>query len=108
MSRTAILAAILPLLTLGGCESDTTHQNADKEVIALERSALDKWAQSNTDGYLEIAAEDVTWFDFTEGEQLRREGRLLVHERDKYGWANAVFEPARMSAEELERGVQET
>lgn len=41
-------------------------------------------------------------------EQLQREGRLLVHEREKYGWANAVFRPARMSAEELERGVQET
>ncbi|MBN2371567.1 MAG: radical SAM protein [Vicinamibacteria bacterium] len=41
-------------------------------------------------------------------EQLKREGRLLVHERDKYGWANAVFQPARMSAEELEKGVQET
>jgi len=37
-------------------------------------------------------------------DQLRKEGRLLVHERDKYGWANAVFEPARMSAEELESG----
>jgi radical SAM superfamily enzyme YgiQ (UPF0313 family) len=41
-------------------------------------------------------------------DQLREEGRLLVHEREKYGWANAVFRPARMSAEELERGVQET
>lgn len=41
-------------------------------------------------------------------DQLRREGRLLVHEREKYGWANAVFRPARMSAEELETGVQET
>ena len=41
-------------------------------------------------------------------EQLKGEGRLLVHEREKYGWANAVFRPARMSAEELEQGVQET
>ncbi len=41
-------------------------------------------------------------------EQLKGEGRLLVHEREKYGWANAVFRPARMSAEELEKGVQET
>ena len=41
-------------------------------------------------------------------EELKREGRLLVHEREKYGWANAVFEPARMSAEELETGVQAT
>jgi radical SAM superfamily enzyme YgiQ (UPF0313 family) len=41
-------------------------------------------------------------------EQLKREGRLLVQEREKYGWANAVFRPARMSAEELEQGVQRT
>ena len=41
-------------------------------------------------------------------DQLKREGRLLVHEREKYGWANAVFRPARMSAEELETGVQQT
>jgi radical SAM superfamily enzyme YgiQ (UPF0313 family) len=41
-------------------------------------------------------------------DQLEAEGRLLVHERDKYGWANAVFRPARMSAEELEQGVQQT
>lgn len=41
-------------------------------------------------------------------EQLKSEGRLLAHERDKYGWANAVFRPARMSAEELEQGVQQT
>jgi radical SAM superfamily enzyme YgiQ (UPF0313 family) len=41
-------------------------------------------------------------------DQLKSEGRLLAHEREKYGWANAVFEPARMSADELEAGVQET
>jgi len=41
-------------------------------------------------------------------DQLKGEGRLLYHEREKYGWANAVFKPARMTPEELERGVQET
>jgi radical SAM superfamily enzyme YgiQ (UPF0313 family) len=41
-------------------------------------------------------------------DQFKREGRLLPCERDKFGWANAVFRPARMTAAELERGVQET
>ena len=41
-------------------------------------------------------------------DQLKSEGRLLLQEREKYGWANAVFTPARMTARELEQGVQET
>ena len=74
MSSKVILAAMLPLLTLGGCDSSTIHTNADEEIIALERSALDKWAQGNALGYVDISADDVTWFDFAEGEQLRVEG----------------------------------
>jgi len=74
MSRTAILLTILPLLVIGGCNSDTPNKNADAEIIALERSALDKWSQSNTRGYVDICADDVTWFDFTPGKQLRIEG----------------------------------
>ncbi len=41
-------------------------------------------------------------------DQLKREGRLLLHDREKFGWANAVFRPARMTPDELERGVQAT
>lgn len=41
-------------------------------------------------------------------DQLKHEGRLLLHDREKFGWANAVFRPARMTPEELERGVQAT
>lgn len=74
MTRTAILAVILALVILGGCDSNTPRQNADQEIIALERSALDKWAQSNTSGFIDISADDVTWFDFNPGAQLRIEG----------------------------------
>jgi radical SAM superfamily enzyme YgiQ (UPF0313 family) len=41
-------------------------------------------------------------------DQLKGEGRLLLHEREKYGWANAVFQPAKMTPQELEQGVQQT
>ena len=74
MLRKVILAAMLPLLTLAACDSGTIHTNADEEIIALERSALDRWAQSDPMGYVDIGTDDVTWFDFEEGEQLRVEG----------------------------------
>ncbi len=41
-------------------------------------------------------------------DQLKGQGRLMLEDRDKYGWANAVFQPAKMTAQELEQGVQET
>ena len=78
MIRTAILVTILTLIVLGGCGSDTTHQNAGEEIIALERSALDKWAQGNAHGYIDISADDVTWFDFMPGAQPRIEGLEAV------------------------------
>lgn len=74
MLRRVLLAPMLSLLAFGGCTSEATHTNADEEIIALERSALDRWAQGNPMGFAEIGAGDVTWFDFAEGEQPRVEG----------------------------------
>ena len=63
MSRTAILALILPLVLFGGCNSGTRPRNAEQEIIALERSAADQWSRGNPLGYANNAADDVTWFD---------------------------------------------
>jgi len=41
-------------------------------------------------------------------DQLKQQGRLLAHDREKLGWATAVVQPARMTPKELERGVQTT
>jgi len=35
MSRTAILFTILPLLVIGGCNSDTPKKNADEKSLLL-------------------------------------------------------------------------
>ena len=32
-------------------------------VLALERAALDRWGKGDPDGYLEISAPEVTYFD---------------------------------------------
>jgi hypothetical protein len=38
-------------------------QNLLDEVVALERAALDRWGQGDPDGYLEINAADMSYFD---------------------------------------------
>lgn len=55
-------------------DSEMSEPKAYAEVVALERSALDKWSQCDTSGYIDISAEDVTWFDFSPGKQLRIDG----------------------------------
>jgi ketosteroid isomerase-like protein len=37
--------------------------NVAEHVISLERSALDRWIQADPDGYLELYADDATYFD---------------------------------------------
>ena len=45
----------------------TFSQTADADVaatiIALEKSALDKWNQGDPSGYLDLSGNDVTYFD---------------------------------------------
>jgi ketosteroid isomerase-like protein len=78
MVRTGILAAVVPLLVITGCHTNAPPQDATQEVIALECSALDRWSQGDPLGYLDIAADDVTWFDFTPGPELRSDGLEAV------------------------------
>jgi ketosteroid isomerase-like protein len=78
MLRSAIFTAILSVLFLSGCESNAPRLNAAQEVTTLERSALDKWAQGKPLGFVDIGADDVTWFDFNPGPQGRVEGLEAV------------------------------
>ncbi len=78
MTKTAFLTVLMALVIMGGCDRNTPDPNAGQEIIALERSALDKWAQSNTGGYIDISADEITWFDFQPGAQLRVEGLPAV------------------------------
>jgi len=73
MSRTGVLFAFSVLL-LGGCTSAPRHGNAEQEVIALERSALDKWSQGNPAGYAEACDADITYLDDI-GAQARINGQ---------------------------------
>ena len=41
----------------------TTEHDVAQAIIELERSALDRWAQGDPSGFLEISADDVVYFD---------------------------------------------
>ena len=47
--------------------SQTADADLSATIIALEKSALDRWNQGDPSGYLDLSADDVTYFDpFTE------------------------------------------
>ena len=43
--------------------SQTTNTSISETIIALEKGALEKWNQGDPDGYLNLSADDVTYFD---------------------------------------------
>ena len=57
---TTLLSAAF--LALGGCSAEPSTVQPDT-IIALERAALDRWGKGDPQGYLELYATDVTYFD---------------------------------------------
>jgi conserved hypothetical protein len=58
------ILATLALFACGfstSCSSGTN--NFDPDIIAMERNALDRWGKGDPQGYLEIYAPEVTYFD---------------------------------------------
>jgi len=49
---------------LSACEPGSPgQQEAEQAIVAQEHRALEQWAKGNPLGYLEIDADDVTYFD---------------------------------------------
>ena len=58
-----ILMALF-VLAFSGCQRRSAGQrDAEQAILAQERRALDRWAQGDPLGYLDIDADDVTYFD---------------------------------------------
>lgn len=49
------------MITLTGCSSGNT--DISKEIISLEKAALEKWNRGDIYGYLDLYAEDIVYFD---------------------------------------------
>lgn len=61
-----------------------TNDDVAKKLIAMERSALDRWRQGDPGGFLDIIAEDYTYFD-----------PELDKRVDGYDGIKAIYDPIR-------------
>jgi ketosteroid isomerase-like protein len=60
----AILAWLsLPALILAAADPGRAERFDPERIIAMERAALDRWGRGDPQGYLEIMAPGVTYFD---------------------------------------------
>ena len=50
--------------------AQNSAQAAPPDVVAMERAALDRWGKGDPQGYLEIMANEVTYFDPTQEERM--------------------------------------
>jgi ketosteroid isomerase-like protein len=69
---TIVVLAIMSV----SCQSaaqDSAAQDAPPDVVAMERAALDRWGKGDPQGYLEIMANEMTYFDPTQ--EKRVDGR---------------------------------
>jgi ketosteroid isomerase-like protein len=51
------------VLTVIGVSCGSAAQEAAPDVVKMERAALERWGKGDPQGYLEIMATDVTYFD---------------------------------------------
>jgi uncharacterized protein (TIGR02246 family) len=62
--RRAVLSAsmLLAMVAATACQGSGTDTPPD-EIVAMERAALDRWGKGDPQGYLDIMAKEVTYFD---------------------------------------------
>lgn len=64
LTRPALgLVALLNSLLIGCQHAAPGPQDAEQAIVAQERRALEQWAKGNPLGYLDVDADDVTYFD---------------------------------------------
>ncbi len=77
--RTLLLAAALTAAVVStGCAHAPDDYSPD-QIIALERGALDRWGKGDPQGYYDIMAGDVSYFDPISEKRLDGLAALKAH-----------------------------
>ena len=63
---TATLLVTAAVITSGAATFIHRVQPGADEIIALERSALDRWGKGDVEGFLSLYADEITYFDPTQ------------------------------------------
>ena len=65
---TLTMMMAIPLLAVVPASKPADDPTA--EIIAMEKAMLDRWGTGDTDGFLELAAPEITYFDPSLGKRL--------------------------------------
>src|SRR4051812_18025147 len=60
--RLTIAATVAVTLGISACQRAEAAFDADA-IIAMERAALERWGKGDPQGYVEIMAPEITYFD---------------------------------------------
>ena len=71
-----IVVLAIVCISCGSGAQDRVAQDAPPDVVAMERAALDRWGKGDPQGYLEIMANEMTYFDPTQ--EKRVDGRQAL------------------------------
>ena len=68
LSRGRLIVVLFTSSLVGSCAAPAQNGAGAEdallqELLALERTALDRWVRLDPDGYLKLYAQDVTYFD---------------------------------------------
>ena len=56
-------------------------ENVEETIVTLERAVLDRWCKGDPYGFVENAADDVTWFDHVTEARIDGIAALKEHVR---------------------------
>jgi ketosteroid isomerase-like protein len=77
-------------------ETESAANDLLKELVSLERSALDRWIKLDPQGYLDLMAEEITYFDPTTDKRINgreaMEVRLAPMKTLKLPFTNPRYE----------------
>lgn len=62
-TTTLLPLSVLAVLFAVSCERTTAAADVPAKVIAMEKAALDRWGKGDPQGYIEIFASEMTYFD---------------------------------------------
>ncbi len=60
-----VMTAVLLCVSLASVAVAETKSNPDaaKEILALEKAAMERWCKGDVEGYLDNSSDEVTYFD---------------------------------------------
>jgi ketosteroid isomerase-like protein len=66
------------------CTSASAKDNSGQEILEMEKAALDRWSEGDVYGFIEIAADDISYFDPSLASRIDGKAAFKAHLEPTY------------------------